>query len=177
MSVAANRYARALMDVLYPQDAEPGLLQLQSFRALLEEQPDARRLLENPTLARERRKHFLKEIATALGFDRRVANFIDILIDRNRLSLLEEIVTAYQKLLDERMGIVRAVVTTARPLDPAQQGELAAKLEQVTGRRVRMEVAVDPSLIGGVVAQVGSTIYDGSVRHQLQAFKSRLIEE
>lgn len=177
MSVAANRYARALMDVLYPQTAEAGLLQLQSFNALLKEQPDASRLLENPTLSSDRRRRLSKEIGAALGFDRRMTNFIDILIDRNRLPLLEEIITAYRKLLDERMGIVRALVTSAHPLDVSQQGELAAKLEQVTGKQVRMEVTVDPSLIGGVVAQVGSTIYDGSVRQQLHAFKSRLIEE
>ena len=65
----------------------------------------------------------------------------------------------------------------ARALDAAQQQELAGKLEQLTGKQVRMEVAVDPSLIGGVVAQVGSTIYDGSVRQQLQAFKTRLVGE
>src|SRR5438034_11657988 len=103
MSVAANRYARALMDVLYPDKAEAGLQQLQSFASLLNEQPDARRLLQNPTMAGERRQRLLKEISDALGFDRRVANFINILADRNRLQLLEKIVTEYQRLLDERM--------------------------------------------------------------------------
>ena len=80
-------------------------------------------------------------------------------------------------MISSRMGIVRARVTSAGTLDPKQQRELATKLEQVTGKQVRMEVAVDPSLIGGVVAQVGSTIYDGSVRQQLQAFKTRLVGE
>jgi F-type H+-transporting ATPase subunit delta len=176
MSVAANRYAKALLDVLYPTKAEAGYQQLQSFNALLKEQPPARRLLENPTLSTDRRRRFLREISDASGFDRRIANFIDILIDRNRLVLLDEIIDAYQKLLDERLGVVRAQVTAARPLDRLQQRELAAKLEQVTGKQVRMEVAVDPSLIGGVIAKVGSTIYDGSMRNQLSAVKSRLIE-
>ena len=93
------------------------------------------------------------------------------------MPLLDEIIVAYEKLFDERLGVVRAEVTAARPLDGLQQRELAAKLEQVTGKQVRMEVAVDPSLIGGVIAKVGSTIYDGSMRNQLNAFKSRLIEE
>jgi len=177
MSVAANRYARALLDVLYPQNAEAGLQQLQSFSELLKDQPTARRLLENPTFSTDRRRRLLKEISDASGFDRRIANFIDILIDRNRLPLLAEIIVAYQMHLDERLGVVRAQVTSSRPLDGLQQRELAAKLEQVTGKQVRMEVAIDPSLIGGVIAKVGSTIYDGSVRNQLSAFKSRLIEE
>jgi F-type H+-transporting ATPase subunit delta len=177
MSVAANRYARALMDVLYPDHAEQGQQQLQSFLTLLIEQPEARTFLENPTMAGGRRNRLLKEISDALSFDRKVSNFINILADRNRLSILEEVIEEYRKLLDDRLGIVRARVTAARSLDPLQQRELASKLEQITGKQVRMEVAVDPSLIGGVIAQVGSTIYDGSVRQQLQAFKSRLIEE
>ena len=165
------------MDVLYPEKAEAGQEQLQRFALLLTEQPDARRLLENPTMAGDRRSTLLQEIGATLGFEKRVVNFIGILVDKGRLELLDEIIDAYRKLLDERRGIVRAVVTAARPLDAAQQKELAIKLAERTGKQIRMEVAVDASLIGGVVAQVGSTIYDGSVRTQLQAFKSRLVEE
>jgi F-type H+-transporting ATPase subunit delta len=177
MSVAANRYAKALLDVLYPQKADTGLKQLQEFVALLKEQPDARTLLANPTVSSDRRKRLVNEIAGALCFDKTVANFINILIDRNRLPLIDEIIASYQRLLDERLGVVRAFVRGAQALDPSQQEQLVAKLETVTGKQVRMEFSVDPSLIGGVVAQVGSTIYDGSVRQQLKAFKSRLIEE
>jgi F-type H+-transporting ATPase subunit delta len=175
MSVAANRYATALIDVLYPDKAEAGLQQLQSFVGLLNEQPDSRRILENPAMAGERRNRLLKEISAVFGFDRRISNFISILADRNRLPILEEIITEYQRLMDKRLGIVRARVTSAHALNSMQQQELARKLQQITGKQVRMEVAIDSSLIGGVVAQVGSTIYDGSVRQQLQVFKSRLV--
>jgi F-type H+-transporting ATPase subunit delta len=177
MSVAANRYARALMDALYPDQGEAGLEQLQQFAALLHEEPDARRLLENPTVAGDQRRKLLKEIAYGLGFEKRILNFVALIVDKGRLRLLDEIIEAYRRLLDDRMGIVRAIVTTAHPLDSAQRNELATKLTQRTGKKIRMEVAIDPSLIGGVVAQVGSTIYDGSVRTQLQAFKNRLVEE
>ena len=177
MSVAANRYARALIDVLYPEKAEAGLQQLQEFLTLLNEEADARRFLENPTMAGERRKRLMKEISGALSLDQRVANFIGILVDRDRLPDLEEIVQTYQKFLDEKLGIIRARVTSAHSLDAAQQKDLAVRLERATGKQVRMEVAVDPTLIGGVVAQVGSTIYDGSVRQQLQAFRNRLAGE
>ena len=94
-----------------------------------------------------------------------------------RLPILDEIITAYQRLMDKRLGIVRARVTSAHALDLAQQREVMQKLEKITGNHVRMELFVDPSLIGGVVAQVGSTIYDGSVRQYLQAFKTRLVGE
>src|SRR5688572_30361421 len=111
MSVAGNRYAKALLAALYPDKAEEGLQQLQSFSALLKEQPEARGFFENPAMAGERRKRMMKEISGALSLDRRVANFVDILIDRNRLRILDEAIEAYQRLLDERQGIVRARVT------------------------------------------------------------------
>ena len=95
MSVAANRYARALIDVLYPQKAEAGLQQLRDFLSILNDQQDARRFLENPTVAAERRKRLLKEIFEALGLDRRVGNFIGILVDRDRLPSLEEVIRAF----------------------------------------------------------------------------------
>ena len=136
MSVAANRYARALMDVLYPDHAEGGLQQLQSFLTLLVEQPEARTFLENPTMAGGRRNRLLKEISDALSFDRKFSNFVNILADRNRLSILEEVVEEYRKLLDDRLGIVRARITAARALDPVQHRELESKLEQITGKQV-----------------------------------------
>src|SRR5206468_252690 len=150
MSVVANRYARALIDVLYPENAEAGLQQLGDFISLLNDQQAARRFLENPTMAGERRRRLLKEIFDALNLERRVANFIGILVDRDRLPILEEIVEAYQKLLDERLGIIRARVTAAYSLNHSEQQELTTRLEQATGKQIRMEVAVDPALIVGV---------------------------
>ena len=176
MSVAANRYAKALIDVLSLEQAETGLNQLSSFSKLLREQTQARQFFENPTVPFDRRKSLARALGTKIGFDPKILNFIDILIERNRLDILDEIIPAYRKVMDEKLGIVRAVVTTAQPLDSAQQSELTAKLASVTGKQVRMEVAVDPTLIGGVVAKVGSTVYDGSVRQQLKAFRSALIE-
>src|ERR1051326_7640057 len=100
MSVAANRYATALVDVLYPeQKIEVGLQQLQNFASLLKDQPDSRRFLENPALAGEKRSRFLNDISSALGFERRVANFIHVLADRNRLPILEAIIVEYQRLM------------------------------------------------------------------------------
>ena len=176
MSVAANRYAKALLDVLYPKKADTGYEQLSRLNTLLSEQPDARRLLENPTVPAERRKGFLKEIADALGAMPEVRNFIDILIERNRLGLLEEIIRTYQKFLDQKLGIVRAAVTAAVPLDERQRSSLIAELQKATGKQVRMEVSVDPALLGGVVARVDSTIYDGSLRQQLESFKVKLVQ-
>lgn len=177
MSVAANRYAKALIDALYPDRAEAGLEQLQKLNEALRANPEARTFFENPTVPGEKRKAMLIGIGNALGLSDAIRNFTEILIDRNRLDLLDSILEAYQKYLDEKMGIVRALVTAAQPLDSAQRSELTDRLEKVTGKQVRMEVAVDSTLLGGVVARVGGTIYDGSLRQQLAAFKARIVQE
>ncbi len=177
MSVAANRYAKALIDALYPDRAEAGQEQLRKLNETLNANPDARKFFENPTVPTEKRKALLKEIGDALGLSAPIRNFTEILIDRNRLDILEQIITAYQKDLDEKLGIVRASITAAQPLDNAQRSELVAKLEKMTGKQVQVEIAVDATLLGGVIARVGSTIYDGSLRQQLKAFKSGIVQE
>jgi F-type H+-transporting ATPase subunit delta len=177
MSVASSRYAKALLDVLYPSKAESGRDQLRKFFSVLSVEQDARQVLENPTLSPENRKDLLAKIGDALALDTPIRNFLGLLIDRNRLDLLEEIVATYETLLDEKQGVVKARVTTALELDTSQREHVSARLHALTGKKVRMETVVDPSLIGGLVAQVGSTIYDGSIRQQLQTFKNSLIQD
>jgi F-type H+-transporting ATPase subunit delta len=177
MSVASKRYAKALLDVLYPNRSAAGLEQLRKFSSMLAEQADARTVFENPTVAADRRKILLDKIADALGLDAPIRNFLGILIDRNRLDMLGEVISTYEALLDERQGVIQAHVTSALELDRAQQDAVIAKLQSVTGKKVRMKVAVDPSLIGGLVAQVGSTIYDGSIRQQLATFRESLTQD
>jgi F-type H+-transporting ATPase subunit delta len=165
------------MDVLYPAGAaERGLEQLKRFSALLQEQAAARSLFENPTVAAERRKELMNKIGDALPLDARIRNFLGLLIEWNRLEILDDVIEVYETLLDEKQGVVRARVTSAHALDSKQQSEVATRLESLTKKKVRVEVSVDPSLIGGLMAQVGSTIYDGSIRQQLQTFKTRLTE-
>ena len=103
------------------------------------------------------------------------SKFPFVLVDRRRSDLLTEIAPAYDAAVDERLGLVRAEVTSAAPLSEAHVTELENALSQVAGRRVRAEYQVDPSLIGGVIARIGSTVYDGSVRSQLQAMRQTLV--
>lgn len=177
MSVAASRYAKALLDVLYPSKGEMGRDQLRGFLSVLSSHENARLVLENPTLSTENRQNLLSKIGDALHLDSPIRNFLALLVDRNRLDLLEEIVATYESLLDEKLGVVQARVTTAIELDTKQREEISARLHTLTGKKVRMETFVDPSLIGGLVAQVGSTIYDGSIRQQLQTFKNTLTQD
>ena len=122
-------------------------------------------------------RELLNKIGDALALEPPLRNFLGLLIDRNRLDLLDEITATYETLLDERLGIVKARVTSALELDSKQKDLVATRLEALTGKKVRMEVSVDPSLIGGLVAQVGSTIYDGSIRQQLETFRNSLTQD
>lgn len=177
MSVAATRYARALLDVLFPSRAERGREQLMKFASTLSAHADARLVLENPTVSTEKRKDLVNKLGDALTLDPPIRNFLSLLIERNRLDLLNEIVSTYETLLDEKQGVVKARITSALELDSQQQADVAARLQSLTGKKVRMEVSVDPSLIGGLVAQVGSTIYDGSIRQQLKTFRNSLTQD
>ena len=174
MTVVASRYARALIDSLAPDHMVAGLDQLRGFQQVLEVQ-DARKLLMNPVIPAERREAFIGELARSLGFDARVRKLLGLIVERRRLAVLDDIIEAYQKLLDERTGIVRAMVTAATPLSESDCAAIAKRLEKATGKRVEMAVEQDPSLIGGVVVRIGSTVYDGSVRQQLHGFKDRLL--
>ena len=119
----------------------------------------------------------VEALAGSLACEQAVTRFLTLLVERNRLNLLNDIVAAYRKFLDESLGLVRAQVTSASELDARQKQVLATRLERLTGKRVRMEVAVDSALIGGFIARVGGTIYDGSIRQQLQMFKRRLVQD
>ena len=177
MSVAASRYAKALLDVLYPAKAEMGLDQLRSFSSMLTQEADAKSVFENPTVSTENRKDLLTKVGDALKLDTSIRNFLGLLIDRNRLDLLAEITSTYERFLDEKLGVVQAHVTSALALDSAQQGAVTAKLQALTGKEVKMRVSVDPDLIGGFIAEVGGTIYDGSIRQQLQTFRNSLTQD
>src|SRR5688572_7743648 len=113
MSVAASRYAKALLDVLYPAKAEVGREQLLKFSSLLSQQAEARVLLENPTVSVERRKELLARVGDALALEPPIRNFLSLLVERNRLELMDEIVQTYESLLDEKLGVVRARITSA----------------------------------------------------------------
>lgn len=177
MSVAATRYAKALLDVLHPDRSAAGLDQLRSFAEVLSKEDDARAILQHPTLATEKRKALLNKIGEVLGLTDPIRNFLGLLMERDRLDLLSEVVSTYERLLDEKQGVVRAHVTSAHELDSKQQEAVAARLQTVTGKKVRMQVSVDPALIGGIIAQVGSTIYDGSIRQQLATFRDSLAQD
>jgi len=176
----ASRYARALADVVTRPDAPPAEQtseQLRGFLAALGISAELRHALLSPAVAPASKKAVIARIGERLGFSRATRNFLYVVTDNRRLALLDQIVAAFETLLDERRGVERVEVRSARAIEPDQQPALAARLSRLTGKQARLEFAVDPSLLGGAVARIGSTVYDGSVRGRLQALQRRLTQE
>ena len=117
----------------------------------------------------------IAQFADSLPLSRLVRNFLFILVDRRRTDFLDEMADAFETALDERLGIVRADVKSASALNDRQQSDLQQELSRVSGKQVRCDFSIDPALIGGVVARIGSTVYDGSVRSQLETMRERLV--
>jgi len=177
MSLAiASRFAQALADILVsPEAADDAVAKLRSFQALQQSCPDLDKILLSPAVSARKKRAAAAKFGDLLGFSPLLKNFLYVLIDHRRTGMLGEILTSLEAQLDERRGIVRAGVQSARPLDEGQRREIEAALGRATGKRVFGQYAVDEALIGGLVARVGSKVYDGSVRGQLQAMRSRLV--
>jgi F-type H+-transporting ATPase subunit delta len=175
---AATRYARALFDVVLQErgELEWAGRDLSSFAQLVSGNAGLERVLSNPAIPASR-KHAVVEalLASAGGVIRPVARLLLLLADRDRLGLVGEIAEAYEQRLRQHMKIVRAEVVTAVPMSPDRTRALEQSLARATGRRVQLSARVDPSIVGGAITRIGSTVYDGSVTTQLQRLKEQLV--
>lgn len=172
----ASRFARALADILTsPEASDDGIVKLRSFFELQQASPELKNILISPAVSPSRKKAAVTRFADQLGFSPILKNFMYVLIDHRRTAMLGEILASLETFLDERRGVVRANVQSARPLDESQRREIEAAMGRTTGKQVLGQYAVDGTLIGGLLARVGSVVYDGSVRGQLQAMRSRLV--
>jgi F-type H+-transporting ATPase subunit delta len=172
---SAARYARALLDVAIKEaDPERVEQELTTFAALLSGSPELQKALTNPTVPVPGKRGIVEALVSRLKVSPPVGKLLLMLADRDRLALVPDLVAVYAERLMAHRQIVRAEVTTAVPLPPASAEQLQQRLAGLTGRRVTMTTKVDPSLIGGAVARVGSTVYDGSIATQLEKIKERL---
>lgn len=171
----ALRYAKALVQV-GAADQERSALgrELEMVLAATRLCPELRGALESPAFAPESRKRVADELAQRLRLSRLVRNTLAFLIDRGRMDQFPAIVEAYHALADEAAGRIRAQVRTAAPLSEARLQELRAALARATGREVQVSEETAPALLGGLVVQIGDTVYDGSLRSQLQTLGERL---
>jgi F-type H+-transporting ATPase subunit delta len=178
LKALAERYAGALVDVaLANNQADQVKLELAAFAGLVRESPDLHAFLSNPSIARAAKHSAIEAIVTRMGASRTLRNYLFVIVDQRRAGMLIEIEQAFSRLLDARQGIVQATVTSATELTEKERAELAAALGKLTGEKVQAQYTMDAALIGGAVVRIGSTIYDGSVRTQLERMRARMISE
>jgi F-type H+-transporting ATPase subunit delta len=178
-SAVAARYAEALADaVLAPgsgADAQRALAELHAFEEIVQSSPELRNVLLSPAVSITRKRAVVGRFASSVPLSPFVRNFLFIVVDRRRADLLGEMAQAFEAVLDERTGVVRAEVRSAAALNERQRSTLQEELSRVANRQVRCEFSIEPALLGGVVARIGSTVYDGSVRSQLEILRERLV--
>jgi len=180
-SALAGRYASALVDVATgPKsgvDPHQLLLELRGFEEVLAASAELRTALTSPSVPPARKRAVVGGIGAKLGVSRVARNFLFVLTDHRRIAMLTEVLEAFDLLSDERLGFIRADISSARELDQRQHDAVSHEFERLTGKKVRMRFSVNRELLGGLVARIGSTVYDGSVRGQLQALGKRLAAE
>jgi F-type H+-transporting ATPase subunit delta len=176
MAAVTNRYARAFADVVFDRklDSTRVVQELHAFIDLMQQSTELRRVLENPAIPAGQKRSLLDAITGRLGLLREVRNFLAILIDHQRIMFLTDISQQFEHELHERMGFAEAEVTSARVLSDEERRELETQISTITGKRVLAKYGTDAKLLGGAVVRVGSTIYDGSVRGQLEKIREQL---
>jgi F-type H+-transporting ATPase subunit delta len=171
----ARRYAKALFSLAVEMGRiEPWSDSLLALGRAIDGSAELQDVLRNPAYTREVRAAVVGKLTVSLQLDAEPAALLQLLGDRNRLGGLSAIVAAFRELADVELNRVRAKVTSAVPLDDAAIAAIAARLSAATQKQVLVERAIDPAILGGVVAQVGSVVYDGSIRTQLEDLRTTL---
>jgi F-type H+-transporting ATPase subunit delta len=177
MASPAPRYARAFAEVAESAKLNVAAAQQQmnDFAETLADSAELRAVLGNPSLELAAKLKVLDAIAARIGMFPQVRNFLAVILEHHRLNELGEILAAYSEVVDANSGAVEARVISARPLNEADRTQLEEQIAKLAGARVRASYSEDASLLGGAVVEIGSTIYDGSVRAQLQKLKHTLV--
>jgi F-type H+-transporting ATPase subunit delta len=176
MSVFAARYARALTDVVVEAHLNAAEIQsqLNDFAAAWRESAELREVFEDPSFPASQKVTILDRMNERLKMAPQARNFIAVLINHDRIHALDEVLREVRHEINARLGISEVAVTTARALDEEERRTLETQIAEMTKSRVSATFHEDPSLLGGVIVQVGSTVYDGSVRGRLSRLKEEL---
>jgi F-type H+-transporting ATPase subunit delta len=176
MASVASTYARAFADVVLGAhlDVNRAISELRTIAGLLNESSELRRVWENPAIPADQKRHVLDAIAERDGISKQVRNLVAVLIDHRRVHFLDPVIRQLEKELDARLGFAEADITSARELGPEEKREFESQVQKLTGKKVRAHYGQDRALLGGAIVRVGSTIYDGSVRGQLERIREEI---
>jgi F-type H+-transporting ATPase subunit delta len=174
----ARRYARALLELgVQQKNFEQLGKELDELAAMYSGSRDLVEALTNPVFAPSRRRTVLEAILDRVQVSPVTRNFTLLLFDRDRIAYLPAVAREMEAMVDERSGRARGSVVSARPLLPEQVAKVKSSLEKLTGKKIVLDKKEDPALIGGLVARVGDTVYDGSIRTQLEQMRERFLAE
>lgn len=172
----ADRYARAIFELGVETGQLHGITeQVRRFAQVYAESSELRAVLDNPIIEIDKRDAVLADVSARLGLSGPALNLIKLLSSRKKLRVVPEIARRLDRLSDEKVGVVRASVTSARPMPDGFYQRLKAELEAVTQRTVELERREDPSLIAGFVTRIGDNTIDGSVRGRLIEIERQLV--
>ncbi|MGH9398434.1 MAG: ATP synthase F1 subunit delta [Terriglobia bacterium] len=171
----AQRYARAFAEVVGPQgDFAKATQELETFAEVYRESAELREVFESPAVKPQQKQDVLNAILARLGTSAGTGNFLRVLLDHYRINKLDEIRADFQAIANDELGVAEMKVISAAPLSEIERGALAGRFHDLTRKRVEIEYGVDPALVGGVVAQIKSVIYDGSVRGSLDRIREQI---
>jgi F-type H+-transporting ATPase subunit delta len=171
----ARRYARALFAIGQEEGQTRRILEeTEQFDKQVEETPLLREMMEAAHINRRDKKTALETVLSSDGFLPSTRNFLFLLVDKRRMNILSPIVSELRRLIERNEGIERVEVEVPMPLSGTQRDLLESVLEGQTGKKVVLEEKVDPDVLGGMVVKVGSTVYDGSARTQIQQIRENL---
>ncbi len=175
LQTVARRYASALADVVIERKEEREVQQeIDQWASMIEANPELKEVFANPTIAYDQKRKVLEELISRTRVRPTTASFLRVLLRNQRLSQLRDVAERFAQVLDERGGVVSASVTTAKPIPEDMKNQVRETLMVATGRTVRVTFNTDETIIGGLVARIGSTIFDGSVQNRLQRLSDEL---
>jgi F-type H+-transporting ATPase subunit delta len=168
----ASRYAVAALDSIKDKaEMEKVGADLKAFASLYSENAELRKVLAHPGVSTENKRNIVAKLGAKMSFSPKTSKTLDVVLKRGRMELASDISEHYSAMLDERLGRQTVLVSSAFPLTDAEKAEMEKLFSSITGRKAALDVSVDKSLIGGVVARVGGMVYDGCVRNQLKNMK------
>jgi F-type H+-transporting ATPase subunit delta len=171
----ARRYAEALADVVTERNQVDKIdAEIRVFAEMMRSSRELHDTFANPIVSKSEKLRVLEALIARAHPDQITANLLRTMLSNDRVHYIPEVYEEFRRELNERKSLIVAEVTAATEVGRAEQENLARKLEQMTGKRVEFKFKTDPSLIGGVVTRIGSVVYDGSVRTQLQEFREQL---
>ncbi len=174
-SAISVRYAKALLTIGKEQDrVEPYAAELSAVAAVMSEQDMLRLLLDSPTFPVEKKSTIMNDVAAVMKLSEGMKTFLGLLVEKGRIAQLPQIYENYRRFADDLSGIVRATLTSAHALDDKTNEAIRSGLEKQTGKKVVLNLSVDPELIGGVKAEMGGKLFDGSVKTQLKQIADTL---